>query len=348
MKENWKMSYQRITEIPSPQEVREAIPFSGEIADQKKRRDRDIQAIFRRENNRVLVIIGPCSAHDEDAVCEYVTRLAKVQESVEERLLLVPRVYTNKPRTTGEGYKGMGHQPDPQREPDIVEGLKAIRRMHIRVCKESHLTAADEMLYPNNTPYLEDVLSYVAVGARSVENQQHRLTASALDVPVGMKNPTGGDLGVMLNAINAAQLSHEFSYNGWEVRTSGNPLAHAVLRGSIDSYGNSLPNYHYEDLIRVAEAYSERPLEFPSIVVDTNHNNSNKQYEEQPRIGLEVMRSRRNSNHLKGVIRGLMVESYLVEGAQEVSEGVYGRSITDPCLGWEATEIFLNELAEQV
>lgn len=348
MKENWKMSYQHITEIPSPQEVREAIPFSGEIADRKKRRDRDIQAIFRRENNRLLVIIGPCSAHDEDAVCEYVTRLAKVQESVRERLLLVPRVYTNKPRTTGEGYKGMGHQPDPQREPDIVEGLKAIRRMHIRVCKESHLTAADEMLYPNNTPYLEDVLSYVAVGARSVENQQHRLTASALDVPVGMKNPTGGDLGVMLNAINAAQLSHEFSYNGWEVRTSGNPLAHAVLRGSIDSYGHSLPNYHYEDLIRVAEAYSERPLEFPSIVVDTNHNNSNKKYEEQPRIGLEVMRSRRNSNHLKEVIRGVMVESYLVEGAQEVSEGVYGRSITDPCLGWKATEIFLNELAEQV
>ena len=342
------MGFQRIIEIPSPDEIRDAIPFSGEVAEMKERRDREIRAIFERESDKFLVVIGPCSAHDEDAVCEYVARLAKVQEAVEERLLLVPRVYTNKPRTTGEGYKGMGHQPDPQGEPDIVEGLKAIRKMHVRVCKEFHLTAADEMLYPNNTPYLEDVLSYIAVGARSVENQQHRLTASGLDVPVGMKNPTGGDLSVMLNAIHAAQIPHEFSYNGWEVRTSGNPLAHAVLRGSLDLYGRSIPNYHYEDLIHVAEAYAERDLAHPSMVVDTNHNNSNKAYAEQPRIGLEVMQSRQNSEQLREMIRGLMVESYLVEGAQKVDEGVYGKSITDPCLGWEASETFLKELAEQV
>jgi 3-deoxy-7-phosphoheptulonate synthase len=313
----------------------------------KEERDRTIRSIFERKSDKMLLVIGPCSAHNEDAVCEYIRRLARLQEEVAEKLVLVPRIYTNKPRTTGEGYKGMAHQPDPEKDPDIREGIVAIRSMHIRAFRESHLSAADEMLYPGNLPYLEDVLSYVAVGARSVENQQHRLTVSGLDVPAGMKNPTGGDIGVMLNAVFAAQLPHEFAYNRWVARTKGNPLAHAVLRGWVDPAGRSFPNYHYEDLIHIAERYLERKMQNPTIIVDTNHNNSNKRFAQQPRIGLEVMRSRSHSDVLRELIRGFMVESYLVEGAQGVDGGVFGKSITDPCLGWEATEVFVKQLAEQ-
>jgi len=342
------MGFRRIQEIPGPEEVRDMIPVSGALKQIKAERDREIRAIFERKNDRFLLVIGPCSAHEEDAVCEYVTRLARLQEAVEDRVVIVPRIYTNKPRTTGEGYKGMGHQPDPRKAPNIVEGLKAIRRMQVRALQESHLTAADEMLYPYNIPYMEDVLSYHAVGARSVENQQHRLTASGLDVPVGMKNPTGGDLAVMLNAIYAAQRPHVFGYKGWEVSTDGNPFAHAILRGAVDLSGRSVPNYHYEGLIRIADLYRERSVANPTILVDTNHNNSNKQHNEQPRIGMEVMQSRRNSDLLREMVRGLMVESYLEGGAQGVDGNVYGQSITDPCLGWEASETFVKQLAERI
>lgn len=340
------MSFNRIQEIPSPKETQERMPLSAELKGRKAERDREIIEIFERKSDRFLVVIGPCSADQEDAVCEYVGKLAKLQEQVAERLLLVPRVYTNKPRTTGAGYKGMGHQPDPQKAPNIAEGIYAIRQMHIRCIRESHLTAADEMLYPGNFPYLEDILSYVAVGARSVENQQHRLTISGLNVPAGMKNPTSGDLSVMFNAIEAAQMPHIFIYNGWEVSTDGNPFTHAVLRGSVDISGRSIPNYHYEDLIHAVSRYEERSLSNPSIIVDTNHNNSGKQFAAQPRIGLEIMRSRNDSPILRDIIRGLMVESYLIEGSQVVEDGVYGKSITDPCLGWESTEEFVRELAD--
>ncbi|MDA0746436.1 MAG: 3-deoxy-7-phosphoheptulonate synthase [bacterium] len=342
------MGFKQIQEIPTPNEVLDKMPLPEDLRRIKAERDAEIRAIFERKSDKFLLVIGPCSADHEDAVCEYVGRLARLQEEVRDKLVLVPRVYTNKPRTTGEGYKGMGHQPDPQKEPNIAEGIYAVRQMHIRVIRESHLTAADEMLYPNNLPYVEDLLSYIAVGARSVENQQHRLTCSGVNVPVGMKNPTAGDLSVMLNAIYASQIPHVFIYNGWEVCTDGNPLTHAVLRGWLDVSGRSVSNYHYEDLAHVAEAYRDRNLANPAIVVDTNHNNSAKQFDAQPRIGLEVMRSRQDSELLNDMVRGLMVESYLEEGAQKVDGGVYGKSITDPCLGWEASEVFVKRLAEVV
>lgn len=341
------MSFKRIQPIPSAEEIVDALPLPDDLKVIKEKRDAEIRAIFERKSDKLLLIIGPCSAHNVDAVCEYVGRLAKLQEQVVDKLVLVPRIYTNKPRTTGEGYKGMAHQPDPEGAPDIVAGIQTIRQMQIRAFRESHLTAADEMLYPSNLPYVEDLLSYIAVGARSVENQDHRLTISGVDVPSGMKNPTGGDLDVMFNAIHAAQIPHVFFYNGWEVSTSGNPLAHSVLRG-MSFGGRSISNYHYEDLIHIAEQYLERKLVNPTIIVDTNHNNSNKTFHEQPRIGLEVMRSRHHSELIHKVVRGLMVESYLVEGSQKPEEGVFGKSITDPCLGWEETVTFVNELAEVV
>ena len=340
------MGFQYIQEIPSADSIREALPLTETLKQVKQARDREIRDVLDRTSDKLLVIIGPCSAHHEDAVCEYILRLAKLQEQVADKIVIVPRIYTNKPRTTGEGYKGMAHQPDPQKEPNIAAGIKAIRQMHLRALHESHLSSADEMLYPNNTPYLEDLLSYVAIGARSVENQQHRLTASGMDIPVGMKNPTSGDMEVMLNSVYAAQKSHVFVYTNWEVRTSGNPYAHAILRGAVDFYGHSIPNYHYENLMRLAQAYSERGLVNPAIIIDTNHSNSDKHYQEQPRIGLEVMQSRKHSPLLKNMVRGLMVESYLVGGAQKVHENVYGKSITDPCLGWEATENFVKRLAD--
>jgi 3-deoxy-7-phosphoheptulonate synthase len=342
------MAFDILGEIPLPEMIRDRHPVTAEMQKVKARRDEEIRDIFLRKSDKLLLIIGPCSAHNEEAVCEYMGRLAKLQDQVKDKLMLVPRIYTNKPRTTGEGYKGMAHQPDPEKEPDVAEGIAAIRKMHIRVLGEAHLTAADEMLYPGNFPYLEDVLSYVAVGARSVENQEHRLTISGLDVPAGMKNPTGGDIGVMLNAIRAAQIPHQFTYNRWIVRTPGNPLAHAILRGFQDTSGRSFPNYHFEDLAYIAEQYLARNFENPAIIVDTNHNNSNKQFAEQPRIGLEVMRSRASSDLIRDAVRGLMVESYLEEGSQKVEEGVYGKSITDPCLGWDASERFVKDLADRV
>ena len=340
------MSFSYLRKIPSPQEILKEMPLGKELKKRKIERDNEIIEVIVGKSNKLLVIIGPCSADDQDAAVEYVLRLAKLQEEVIDKLLLIPRVYTNKPRTTGEGYKGMLHQPDPHDAPDIKKGIKAIRKLHLKILKESGLTAADEMLYPGNYPYLEDVLSYVAIGARSVENQQHRLTVSGLDIPVGMKNPTSGDITVMLNSVQAAQAPHIFIYNDWEVKTSGNPLAHCILRGAVNQHGQSIPNYHYEDLMRLAEAYLKRPLANPAVIVDTNHANSNKRYKEQPRIALDVIHSMRNSGVLKKLIKGLMIESYLVEGAQKVGEKVYGQSITDSCLGWEDSRALVLRLAE--
>ncbi len=342
------MSFEYLQRIPEPDEIKAQMPVSGDVGRIKESRDREIRAILERTSAKFLVVVGPCSAHDENAVCEYVSRLARIDERTRERLVLVPRIYTNKPRTLGTGYKGMLHQPDPQKRPNIVEGIKALRRLHLRAIRESHLTAADEMLYPTNHPYLDDLLSYVAVGARSVENQQHRLTASGIDIPAGMKNPTSGDLPVMLNSIQAAQRSHVFTYNGWEVRTSGNPHAHAILRGAVNRFGTSIPNYHYEDLMGLAAMFCERELVNPAVVVDTNHSNSAKKFAEQPRVAFEVLGSRKQSHEIGGLVRGLMIESFLVEGAQDENGTVFGQSITDPCLGWEETEELLLRIADLI
>ncbi|MDR2728079.1 MAG: 3-deoxy-7-phosphoheptulonate synthase [Chitinispirillales bacterium] len=340
------MSFKNIRQLPTPTEIKEQVSFSKDLFEKKIKRDKEIKDVFEKNDDRFIVVIGPCSAHDEEAVCEYVNRLAAVQEKVKERLILIPRIYTNKPRTTGQGYKGMAHQPDHLKEPNIAEGIMAIRKMHIRSFTQSGLSAADEMLYPNNHPYLDDLICYVAIGARSVENQQHRLTASGLDIPVGMKNPTSGDINVALNSVLAAQIPHTFSYNGWEVATPGNPHAHLILRGWVSSHGEPRPNYHHENLIDAANAYMKRNMKNPTIFVDTNHDNSGKRFKEQPRIALEVMRSRRHDSELKNLIRGLMIESYLEEGAQKADEDVYGKSITDPCLGWVDTERLLLDIAE--
>jgi len=342
------MSFQYIREMPDVRKILDTIPVPEALKKVKEIRDKEIMSVFKRESEKFLVIIGPCSADNEDSVCEYVSKLSKLQDEVKEKLILIPRIYTNKPRTTGEGYKGMAHQPKPSEAPNMVKGLKAIRKMHIRALKESHLSAADEMLYPGNYPYLADLLSYVAIGARSVENQLHRLTVSGLDIPVGMKNPTGGDLEVMLNSVQAAQMPHVFVYNGWEVKTSGNSLTHCIVRGAVDQYGTNFPNFHYEDLRRLAEAYKKRNLSNPAIIVDTNHANSNKKFAEQPRIAKEVMRSRQNSKTLRNKVKGLMIESYLLEGTQKIAENIYGKSITDPCLGWEDSERLVKDLAEYV
>jgi 3-deoxy-7-phosphoheptulonate synthase len=340
------MSFKPVKKLPSPEEVKQQSPLSADLVKMKENRDREIRNIFEKKDKRLIIAVGPCSAHDENAVCDYVVRLATLQEELKERLLLIPRIYTNKPRTTGEGYKGMAHQPDPLKGPNIAEGIFAIRKMHIKVLSESGLTAADEMLYPDNFPFLDDLLSYVAVGARSVENQQHRLTASGLDIPVGMKNPTSGDFKVMLNSIHAAQIPHVFSYNGWEIMTSGNPFAHCILRGAVDHYGRVIPNYHYEDLIELSNNYISRKLLNPSIFIDVNHDNSGKQFKEQIRISLEVLRSRNYSSLLSEMIRGLMIESFIEEGNQKSDGTVYGKSITDPCLGWNDTVYLLKKIAE--
>ena len=342
------MSFQYVREMPGVRDILESIPVADDLKEIKEKRDREIRSVFERESEKFLVIIGPCSADNEDSVCEYVSKLARLQDEVKQKLILIPRIYTNKPRTTGEGYKGMAHQPKPSEAPNMVNGLKAIRKMHIRALRESHLSAADEMLYPGNYPYLEDILSYVAVGARSVESQLHRLTISGIDVPAGMKNPTSGDLEVMLNSVQAAQMPHVFVYNSWEVKTSGNALTHCILRGYVDQYGTNFPNYHYEDLKRLSETYKKRNLSHPAIIVDTNHANSNKKFAEQPRIAKEVMRSRQNSKTLRNNVKGLMIESYLVEGTQKISENIYGKSITDPCLGWDDSERLVRDLADYV
>jgi len=342
------MSFKNIQKIPSPEEMQALVPLADNLKEIKAARDAEIRKIAENASDKFLVIVGPCSADEENAVCDYVYRLAEVQEKVKDKLLLVPRIYTNKPRTTGEGYKGMLHQPDPESEPNMVDGILSIRRMHVRAIAESGLTAADEMLYPDNYVFVEDMLSYIAVGARSVENQQHRLTASGMHLPVGMKNPTSGDLTVMYNSISAAQASHHFIYQGHEVETSGNPLAHAIMRGSVNKHGEAIPNYHYEDLISAAEMYAARGLVNPMIVVDTNHSNSKKQFKQQIRIAKEIMHSRRHNSDVRAIVRGLMIESYIEEGAQKVSEHVYGKSITDACLGWTDTEQLLYAIADSV
>lgn len=334
-------------ELPRPIELKSEYPLSQKIKEIKTKRDREIREIFTGKSDKFVVIIGPCSADNEDSVCEYVNRLAKLNEQVSDKLMLIPRIYTNKPRTTGEGYKGMLHQPDPDKEPDLLAGIIAIRKMHIRAIEESHLTSADEMLYPENRSYLDDILSYEAIGARSVENQQHRLTASGMDIPIGMKNPTSGDLSVMLNSVIAAQMGHRFIYRGMDVTTEGNDLAHVILRGGVDKYGKTIPNYHYEDLWRLAQMYAEKDLKNPAVIVDANHSNSNKQYKEQTRIVSEILHSRRYNSELKSLVKGVMVESYLVEGRQNIgSNMVYGQSITDPCIGWEDTVRLIDKIAE--
>ena len=334
-------------ELPLPALLKEEYPLSKELAAVKEQRDREIRDVFIGKSERCLVIIGPCSADNEDAVCEYVGRLAALNDKVSERLLLIPRIYTNKPRTTGEGYKGMLHQPEPDKAPDLLAGIIAIRKMHIRAIAETGLTAADEMLYPENRSYLDDILSYEAIGARSVENQQHRLTASGMDIPVGMKNPTSGDLSVMLNSVIAAQHPHTFIYRGYDVTTDGNELAHVILRGGVDKYGTSIPNYHYEDMARLLEMYQKLDLKNPAAIVDANHSNSNKQFKEQLRIVSEVLHSRRYNPEIRSLVKGVMVESYLVEGNQPIgSQRVYGKSITDPCLGWNDTEELIYRIAD--
>ena len=331
-----------------PMEVKEMYPLTGEMSRTVEKRTAELKSIFAGRDNRFILVIGPCSADHEDSVMEYVLRLGELAEKVKDKLFIVPRIYTNKPRTTGDGYKGMLHQPDPDEKPDMFKGIIAIRKLHMRVLQETGMAAADEMLYPENHKYLDDMLGYVAVGARSVEDQQHRLTASGIEVPVGMKNPTSGDFQVMLNAIQAAQHGHTFIYRGWEARSEGNPYAHAILRGSTNKHGQPQPNYHYEDLIRIKDFYEERELQNPAVVVDVNHANSGKQYIEQIRISKEVLHSRRYNESLRKLVKGLMIESYLVDGNQKVGGGVYGQSITDPCLGWEKTEKLVLEIAEQV
>ncbi len=341
-----EMQMEFVRKLPIPQELKRAFPLPPAVRAIKEQRDQELADVFTGRDRRLLLIIGPCSADREDAVLEYMQRLARVNERVKDQLLIVPRVYTNKPRTKGVGYKGMLHQPDVHKEEDMLAGIIAIREMHSRIARETGFTCAEEMLYPANFRYLSDLLGYVAIGARSVENQEHRIVASGVGIPAGMKNPTGGDLTVMMNSIAAAQSRQKFIYRGWEVRTQGNPLAHAILRGYVDRFGRSHPNYHYEDLQEVAELYRSSGLSHPSVIVDTNHSNSGKRYEEQIRIAEDVMRSRRHSEELRGLVKGLMIESYLVDGAQKVGEGCYGQSITDPCLGWEKSERLILELAE--
>lgn len=335
-------------ELPLPADLKSEYQVPELLRVIKEKRDKEIKDIFTGKSDKFIVIVGPCSADNEDSVCEYVNRLAKLNERVSERLMIIPRIYTNKPRTTGAGYKGMLHQPEPDKAPDLLAGIIAIRKMHLRAIEESGLTSADEMLYPENRSYLDDILSYEAIGARSVENQQHRLTASSMDIPVGMKNPTSGDFSVMLNSVVAAQSAHSFIYRGMDVTTDGNELAHVILRGGVDKYGTGIPNYHYEDLMRLYEMYQKMELKNPAAIIDANHSNSDKKFKEQIRITSEVMHSRNYNPELKKLVKGVMIESYLEEGCQSIdSERMYGKSITDPCLGWEDTERLIYEIAEK-
>ena len=334
--------------LPVPKEIKEQYPLTPELAAIKSARDECIADVFRGKSDKMILVIGPCSADREDAVLDYCSRLARLQETVADKLILIPRVYTNKPRTTGEGYKGLLHQPNPEKDADMLEGVIAIRRLHTNVLAETGLSTADEMLYPDNHRYLSDLLSYVAVGARSVENQEHRLTASGIEVPVGMKNPTSGDISVMLNSILAAQRSHTFIYRGWEVETEGNDLAHAILRGYVNRHGEAIPNYHYEELAHLYDNYTAKGLDNVALIVDANHSNSAKKYAEQPRICKEVLHSCRHSANIRSMVKGFMVESYLEEGSQKIGEGIYGKSITDPCIGWATTERLVMDIAELI
>ena len=342
------MSFEFIKKLPTPAEIRKELPLPAELVKIKEERDAEIRDVLTGKSNKFLVIIGPCSADNEDSVCDYVNRLARVNEQVKDKLILIPRIYTNKPRTTGEGYKGITSQPDPEKKPDFLAGLMAMRKMHIRAIQETGLTAADEMLYPENWGYVSDILSYVAIGARSVEDQQHRLTVSGFDVAAGMKNPTSGDFSVMLNSVYAAQHPHSFIYTGWEVNTHGNDLAHTVLRGSTNKHGANIPNYHYEDLTRVAYMYEKFQLKNPAVIVDANHSNSGKQWDQQPRIVQEVLHSRSFLPEIKSLVKGIMIESYIEDGNQSIGNGVYGQSITDPCLGWDKSAALLYRMADYI
>lgn len=340
------MGIKYISNLPSPEEIIAKYPLREDLKEKKKEFDKAIADVFTGKSDKFLAVIGPCSADNEDSVLDYVTRLAKVADEIKDKIIVIPRVYTNKPRTNGDGYKGLLHQPDPEKKPNVHEGLVAIRKMHLRVVEETGMFTADEMLYPDNLGYLDDVLSYIAVGARSVENQQHRLTSSGAEVPVGMKNPTSGDMSVMLNAIYAAQQSHEFIYRNYEIKTDGNPLAHAILRGAVNKHGQCLPNYHYEDLKLLHDLYLERDIVNPAVIVDANHSNSNKKYKEQVRIVKEVMHSMRYSDEIRNFVKGVMIESYIEEGNQKIEEHIYGKSITDPCLSFEDSKKLLLEMAE--
>lgn len=332
--------------LPIPKEVKAQYPLLPDLEKIVSDRAEKIADIFSGKSDKFVLIIGPCSADNEDSVIDYISRLRKVQEKVSDKIFIIPRIYTNKPRTTGDGYKGMLHQPNPNEKPDMLKGIIAIRELHIRAIKETGFSCADEMLYPDNYRYLSDILAYVAIGARSVENQQHRLTSSGISIPVGMKNPTSGDISVMMNAITAAQHKHTFIYRGWEVHSEGNPLAHAILRGYVNKHGQSMPNYHYEDLLNLCQAYAASGLENPGVIVDANHANSGKKYLEQIRIAKEVLHSCRHDNDIKKLVKGLMIESYIEDGAQKIGECIYGKSITDPCLGWEKTERLIYDIAD--
>jgi len=334
--------------LPIPQEVKREFPLTQRMVQVKEERDEQIRAAFDGSSDKFILVIGPCSADHKEPVLEYISRLRRLYEQVSDKMIIIPRIYTNKPRTTGQGYKGMLHQPDPEAKPDMYKGIVAIRDLHLSALRDYDFTCADEMLYPENYRYLSDLLSYVAIGARSVENQQHRLTASGISAPVGMKNPTGGDLSVMMNAIVAAQSSHTFIYRGWEVTSDGNPYTHAILRGYIDYAGRNVSNYHYEDLLRVEELYEKSNLTNPSVIVDTNHNNSGKKYLEQIRIAKDIVHSRNQNADIRRLVKGLMIESYLEDGAQGTGDHVFGKSITDPCLGWEKTERLILDLAEKL
>ena len=340
------MNMDFLRKLPTPQEIKKMYPLSEELQEIKQKNDEEIKKVFLGESDKLILVIGPCSADREDAVIDYIKRLRTVQDKVKDRIVIIPRIYTNKPRTTGAGYKGMLHQPDPNSREDMLKGIISIRKLHMKALEETGFSCADEMLYPENHRYLSDMLSYVAVGARSVEDQEHRLTASGLDIPSGMKNPTSGDLSVMMNSIRAAQGSHTFIYRGWEVVSKGNPMAHAILRGYVDKRGVSHPNYHYEDLLLLTELYKKEGLKNPGVIVDTNHANSGKKWQEQIRIAKEILHSTRHNEDIKKLVKGLMIESYIEDGCQKVEEGVYGKSITDPCLGWEKTEKLIMDIYE--
>ena len=334
--------------LPIPKEIKEQYPVTEELAKIKAQRDADIKAVFNGESDKFLLVIGPCSADNDTAVLDYIGRLKKVADQVADKIIIIPRVYTNKPRTTGEGYKGMLHQPNPEEQPDMLKGIIAIRDLHMRALSDYGFTCADEMLYPENYRYLSDLLGYVAIGARSVENQQHRLVSSGISIPVGMKNPTSGDLTVMMNSIKAAQTSHTYLYRGWEVTSSGNDTAHAILRGYMDFAGRNISNYHYEDIAHLCELYNEYGLKNPAVIIDANHANSGKKYLEQIRIAKDVVYSRNHNHDIKDLVKGLMIESYIEDGAQKIGEHVYGKSITDPCLGWEKTENLIFKIADSL
>ncbi len=332
--------------LPDSLEIIEQYPLTEDMKKTVEKRNKEIADVFCGKSKKFALIIGPCSADSEDSVLDYINRLAKVQEKVEDKILIIPRIYTNKPRTTGDGYKGMLHQPDPNEKPDMLKGIISIRNIHMKAVRDTGFTCADEMLYPENHRYLDDLLGYVAVGARSVENQQHRLTASGISMPVGMKNPTSGDISVMMNSITAAQHCHVFNYRGWQVRTHGNEMSHAILRGYVNKHGQTMSNYHYEDLLHLYEAYQEANLKNPAVIVDTNHANSGKKYLEQVRIAKEVLHSMRHNADVGNLVKGLMIESYIEDGAQKIGESIYGKSITDPCLGWEKTERLIYDIAD--